>query len=514
MERLRKLMAALKARGYTGKADAQAVEAWSRKNGHNFTWPVADNDPEDLRSHALENGEVPIVRMMEYLLTVEDDGSISVEPVSMADDSEAEDPIETSGMDERSALNEAARLRAERKLATERSLRKISRATIPASEHNTRAWLRGASSQEIREARTYDLQARQGRATDGKLATAFSNADYAAYLGAKVRSETLKPSQYETPALAKRDQQIVEHFRALGSVEPGKGGDWNVDDVSGDLSDLRVEVSILGKFLTIRSTPSLKGARPSASGDMTAYWAAENPSSDLTDSEPGTDLINFSLEELIGLTYAPNTWLRSATAVDIGNWLGESHVRARESKLNDAFLNGDGGNQYGGIVGLGNALQAGSIKAASGNSWSAVTWPDITGTFGKTKQVAGLTEEIGICNKAFVHEVVIPVAAAQFNSGLQVSVAPDRATVNGYNFLFMPDMPGASASGSNVLYAGAFRAGVEFVELDNGIEIEEDRSVEFKKNRTAFRSVSVVDLIIHSVGDANSAGVIAALQTT
>lgn len=258
---------------------------------------------------------------------------------------------------------------------------------------------------------------------------------------------------------------------------------------------------------------------PNLLSEFTAYWVGED--TELT--ETGYTIGQVQIHSKGLGCYAQFTQkLLNDSVVNIAQFAVQLFARAMSRKIDDAVINGDGGNDYGGIVGLRTALRnvdatasnIAGLKVATGNAWSTITLDDLRGV------VALLREDFTanakwIMSKPFYDAVVsakILSAGGTTPNDIQNGT---QLRLLGYPIDLIKKMPRTSASGQICCLFGDFDMSAYFGSKDNmAITSTNAHASSFLKSIITYKAEMSVGYKVFGQGDTTNAGSYVGLITT
>jgi HK97 family phage major capsid protein len=238
------------------------------------------------------------------------------------------------------------------------------------------------------------------------------------------------------------------------------------------------------------------------------YFVGENE--DIDESETSVDQIRLEAKKLASMTKFSSE-LNEDAVIAVADFYAREFAYALALREDQCGFLGDGTSTYGGIVGLANALNAGSIKIANGITTAANL------TLASFEEVvADLPEFNGIDPAWYVHKSVyhrtmgrLQVAAGG-NTVSDIASGPVREFL-GYPVRFINSLPKTVATNVKVAYFGDL-AMAATMGTRRGITLAADASVYFKQDALALRVTERFDINVHERGTATEAGPIIALQ--
>jgi HK97 family phage major capsid protein len=243
---------------------------------------------------------------------------------------------------------------------------------------------------------------------------------------------------------------------------------------------------------------------PKVAGEVTAYFTAQLE--DITESDMNLAQVQLQAKDLY--TLIPVSAQVSVDAVvAVAELIARSIAQAQAAKEDECGFNGDGTSTYGHIVGLANALLAGSKYTATGQAtFGALTLGSFEAVKGQVKRYAGMQPAWYISSTGYYASMDRLMNAAGGNTNANLA-AGSVMNFLGDPVIFTQVMADSTASstGQVACYYGDMRMSVLFGDRA-GMSIDSDRSIYFKKNAIAIRSWSRFDINVHETGTASASG--------
>lgn len=253
---------------------------------------------------------------------------------------------------------------------------------------------------------------------------------------------------------------------------------------------------------------------PSRTAGVTAYYVGEVPTS-ITESSPTVRQNQLVAKVLAVRTLISRDLLEDAI-IDLINWVVQEVALAFAQAEDTAGFSGDGTSTYGGIVGLKNALAAGSVyTAATGNtSFATLDLEDFEGMAGKLPTYARGSAKWYFSQVGFWSSAARLQAAAGGNTIMDIGNGPVL------QFLGFPveisqvlnSTTSAQTSTTGLCYLGAINQGVTMGQR-RGLETQILRELYAATRQVGIICSQRFDIVVHERGDATNAGPIVALAT-
>jgi HK97 family phage major capsid protein len=166
---------------------------------------------------------------------------------------------------------------------------------------------------------------------------------------------------------------------------------------------------------------------------------------------------------------------------------------------------GDGTSTYGGITGLANALNAGSIVTATSiTDLANLLIATFITTVGKLPQFPGI-QPAWYVNKAVYYASMGRLALAAGGNNLVDFGNGPQEQFMGYPVRFINTLPSTAASGTKIAYFGDL-AMAATMGTRRGVTLRADESIYFAQDALALRVTERFDINVHERGTASLAG--------
>lgn len=253
---------------------------------------------------------------------------------------------------------------------------------------------------------------------------------------------------------------------------------------------------------------------PRVTGDVTAYYVAENAS--ITESEQTFDQISMTARKIATLTRYSSELAEDAL-INIGDELAGNIAWAFAKKEDDCGFNGTGTSTYCGITGLAGKIVSGLLAyktQGSSNTWSAQTLSDFTAVVGILPRYAYQAGNVKwYCSQAYWGSVMQKLALAA--GGATVTEIVNGIPVDyflGYPVEIVQVMTQATATTGVHCWFGNLALAAKFGDRrQTTIALSNDRYFEY--DQIAIRGTQRFDINVHEIGTASVAGPIVGLAT-
>jgi HK97 family phage major capsid protein len=295
--------------------------------------------------------------------------------------------------------------------------------------------------------------------------------------------------------------------RALGESVNSAGGVFVPEIASGQVVRLVEEFSVWPAAMQLVQMPSDTVTAVKRLTGVTANWTGE--SSEILTSDPSATDIRLVAKKLTVGTRVSNELLADAAAV--GDWVIAEFATAIGEKLDQAAVNGDGTNAYGGVYGIANKIltAAGSFHkpASARDAFDEFTVNDFL-------SVVALLPTYVTSPRWYISSAGFANSMQRLDLGALGRPSFENGT--GFSFLGYPvtitnvlPRSGNLDEKVSVLFGDASLAGMYGIRSAFATKISTERYVEL--DQTLYIGVARADMVWHSVGSATEAGPMVAL---
>jgi len=299
-----------------------------------------------------------------------------------------------------------------------------------------------------------------------------------------------------------REQGMIQNAMT-GGVNTA-GGFLVPDKLENTIIELRESYGVFRQNAqTITMTDSTADI-PKVGSELTSYFVGEN--TEITKSDMALNLVRLDAKKLATLTVISSE-LDEDSVISVAEMLARSVSQVFAVKEDACGFIGDGTSTYGGMVGLENALAAGSVQTCTGHAtFSALTMADFEGTIGKAKVWAGSRPKWFISQAGYVNSMLRLQNAAGGNNrqDLAAGVPP---SFMGYPVIVSQHLESdlSGTSGLPFAYFGDLMQGV-YLGTRRGVSLAIDSSRYFENDALAIRATERFDIVCHDVGTASVSG--------
>lgn len=341
------------------------------------------------------------------------------------------------------------------------------------------------------------------------------HADREAYLAGRFYIAALSGGRHESSVRWLKDQGIplIQASGGQSGSAFETGGFLVPGIVERALIDTREKTGVFEPAVRKWPMGSDHVELPRILSGVTTYFVGEKTA--ITDSEASGDRIGLTARKLAALTRYPSEFSEDAI-LSVGDMLTFEHGRAMGLKVDQCGFVGDGTSPYGGIVGLTNALAAGStVTAASTHvSFETLTFADFESVVGKFPDVPGAMPAWYISRAGYFASMARLLDAAGGNSIAALEGGVSQRQFLGYPVVFTQVMN--STLGSDVSKPKAIFADLSLAAtmgIRRGITFATSSERYFDSDELAIKSTFRFDINVHERGTASAAGVAILLKS-
>lgn len=313
------------------------------------------------------------------------------------------------------------------------------------------------------------------------------------------------------------DHQVDWRPRAaMGTTNDNLGGALVPEEMEQAIIDLKEMYGVFRR--EARNVPMMSDTKyqPRRTSGVTAYFVGENPASGVTASDKAWDNVRLVANKLAVLCKY-STEIAEDAIISIADDLTREIAYAFAVKEDACGFLGDASDTYGGIVGLINAIQAGSkVTATTGNTaFSTLDLVDFEEMIGALPTYAEGNAKWYISKAGWAASMMRLADAAGGNTTENIAGGPSTRTFLGYPVVISQTMNStltAQTSTDGICYFGDLRQAAMFGNR-RGMQIlvSPHRYMEF--DQIGILGTERFDIVVHEVGDASNAGSIIMLST-
>ena len=310
-----------------------------------------------------------------------------------------------------------------------------------------------------------------------------------------------------------KDRGVPMNAMSVGSES--SGGIFVPEELSTAIVRLVEEYGVIRSNVTVQPMASESFTFARRLSGITARWVGETPTTGVTDSNPTYAPAELKAKNLQAFSYVSMDLMSSAT-IAVANTVSEEMAYAFAYAEDEAGFNGDGTSTYGGIVGVKNALAAGSIHtAAAGNTaFGTLDLADFETMMGMLPRFARSGAKWYISPEGYAASMQRLMNAAGGNTMTDFGNGP-QLVFQGKPVELVESMNQtltAQVSTAGLVYYGNFRQGIKLGQKA-GMEMMVYRELYARNRQIGLESTVRVDINVHERGTASAAGPIIGLST-
>jgi HK97 family phage major capsid protein len=295
---------------------------------------------------------------------------------------------------------------------------------------------------------------------------------------------------------------------AMGENNDLLGGVLVIPQFESAIVNLKESFGVFGQYVRNVPMTSDQWIGPRRLSGLTAYAVTE--AQQITDSDATMNQISLTAKKWGTLTRISSE-LSEDAIIAIADFLAGEIAYAHAIKEDQAGFLGDGTTTHNGIVGVANALLAGSVStAASGqNTAAALTIAVFQDAVSKIPQFPGIMPRWFVHSAVYWNVMARLQLAAGGNSVADLGSGPVMQFM-GYPVTFTQCLPATVGASTKFAYFGDLSMAATKGNR-RGVTIAADSSRYFEFDQTAIRSTLRYDIAVHERGTASVAGPLVSL---
>jgi HK97 family phage major capsid protein len=295
---------------------------------------------------------------------------------------------------------------------------------------------------------------------------------------------------------------------AHSSDDNSKGGYLVPEVLENALIDLKEQFGFFRQYAMNWPMTSDVSLVPRRVSGFTTYFVGQNE--EITKSTTALDQVRLEAKKLAAMTQFSSE-LSEDAIISVADFYAREFAYALAVREDSCGFLGDGTSAFGGITGIANALNAGSIVTATGITDLANL---VIATFMET--VGKLPQFPGIQPAWYVHKAVYYASMARLQiaaGGNAVSDLGNGPVMQflGYPVRFINTLPSTASSGTKIAYFGDL-AMAATMGTRRGVTLRADESIYFAQDALALRVTERFDINVHERGTASEAGPLLMIQ--
>ncbi len=339
------------------------------------------------------------------------------------------------------------------------------------------------------------------RARGGNRLTAFkgANAEADAYASGRFLMATIGGDNASRQWC--REHGLITN--AMGENNDLLGGVLVIPQFESAIIDLKETFGVFGQYVRNVPMTSDQWIGPRRLSGLTAYAVTE--AQQITDSDATMNQVSLTAKKWGTLTRISSE-LSEDAIIAVADFLANEIAYAHAVKEDQAGFLGDGTTTHNGIVGLANALNAGSVStAASGqNTAASLTIAVFQDAVSKIPQFPGIQPRWFVHSAVYWNVMARLQLAAGGNNVSDLGNGPVMQFM-GYPVTFAQCLPSTVGASTKFAYFGDLSMAATKGNR-RGVTIAADSSRYFEFDQTAIRSTLRYDISVHERGTASVAG--------
>ena len=305
-----------------------------------------------------------------------------------------------------------------------------------------------------------------------------------------------------------QEKGLIVNAHSVG--DNTKGGYVVPEPLEASIIRLVEEFGNFRRFSRVYPMGSASVLVPRRAGGFTSYFVGEND--EITASDMKFDQIKLEAKKLGVLTQVSSE-LDEDAVIALADLVSLEFGLSFAEKEDQCGFNGDGTSTYGGIVGLKNALAAGSIAtAASATTYATLTIDDYLSAIAKLADFSGISPAWYVSKQCWAASMSKLQFAGGGNMVDNIAGAAQESFL-GYPVRMVNVLPKAltTLTGQIFGYFGDLSMGSTFG-ARRGVTISADSSVFWKQDAIGLKGTERFDINVHERGTATEGGPIIGLK--
>lgn len=345
------------------------------------------------------------------------------------------------------------------------------------------------------------------RARGGNHLKAFKgvNAEADAYASGRFLMATIGGDQSSRQWC--REHGLVSN--AMGENNDMLGGVLVIPQFESAIVNLKETFGVFGQYVRNVPMTSDQWIGPRRLSGLTAYAVTE--AQQITDSDAAMNQISLTAKKWGTLTRVSSE-LSEDAIIAVADFLASEIAFAHAVKEDQAGFLGDGTTTHNGIVGLSNALEAGSVSTAAAGQITAagLTIAVFQDAVSKIPQFPGIMPRWFVHSAVYWNVMARLQLAAGGNTVENIGAGPVLQFM-GYPVTFAQCLPSTIAASTRFAYFGDLSMTATKGNR-RGVTIAADSSRYFEFDQTAIRSTLRYDISVHERGTASVSGPMVSLR--
>lgn len=349
------------------------------------------------------------------------------------------------------------------------------------------------------------------QATVVNVKKAYRPAALRAFSGPTAEADAEKTGRYLFAVLAGHKQSIdwcrshiePQFLAAHGENSNELGGFLVFPEMERTIIDLREQYGVFRREAKVSPMASDTKVIPRRASGLTAYFT--NEAGSLTESQKGWEQVQMVAKKIYCLTRYSSELAEDAI-ISIADDLVSEIAYAFAKKEDECGFLGDGTSTYGAIVGLENALNAGSIYTATGHTtFSALTFADFETILGRVPTYVRNVK--WYISKAGYYASMRRLADSLSGNSIPDILGGQPLRFMGHDVVISQTLPSAltSTTATTALYCGDLAMAATLGDR-RGITIKRSEEAYYSTDEIGIRGTQRFDISVHEKGTATVAG--------
>jgi HK97 family phage major capsid protein len=295
---------------------------------------------------------------------------------------------------------------------------------------------------------------------------------------------------------------------AHSSDDNSKGGYLVPEVLENALIDLKEQFGFFRQYAMNWPMTSDVSLVPRRVSGFTTYFVGQNE--EITKSTTALDQVRLEAKKLAAMTQFSSE-LSEDAIISVADFYAREFAYALAVREDSCGFLGDGTSAFGGITGIANALNAGSIVTATGITDAAnLVIATFLQTVGKLPQFPGI-QPAWYIHKAMYYATMARLQIAAGGNAVQDLGSGPVTQFLGYPVRFINTLPSTATSGTKIAYFGDL-AMAATMGTRRGVTLRADESIYFAQDALALRVTERFDINVHERGTALEAGPLLMIQ--
>lgn len=292
------------------------------------------------------------------------------------------------------------------------------------------------------------------------------------------------------------------------SDDNSRGGFLVPEVFENALVDLKEEFGMFRQYANLYPMSSDVALIPRRVSGFTTHFVGQNEA--IPTSTTALDQVRLEAKKLAAMTQFSSE-LSEDAIISVADFYAREFAYALAVREDSCGFLGDGTAAFGGIVGIANALNAGSIVTATGvTALSNLLIATFLEAVGRLPQFPGIQPAWYVHKAVYYGSMARLQIAAGGNSVSDLGNGPEMQFL-GYPVRFINTLPSTATSGTKIAYFGDLGMAAT-MGTRRGVTLRADESIYFAQDALALRVTERFDINVHERGTASAAGPLLCIQ--